>query len=118
MLFGIDIKAFFLSSYMKEPEYMKINLKDIPDDIIQQYKLLDIVDKYNCVYFKITKGMYGLKQAAILAFEQLQKILHHMGITLFPTLLECGSIVQGPQNSAFALMISVFNTTTNKTLSI
>ena len=49
---------------------MKISAKYIPADIKQRYKLQDkIIDGY--IYIKIKRGMYGLKQAAILAHEQL-----------------------------------------------
>ena len=71
--FGIDIKDFFLSSYMDKPEYMRLNIKDIPDDIILQYNLKEQMDANGQVYFRILKGMYGLKQAAKLAYEQLKR---------------------------------------------
>lgn len=49
---------------------MKIAAKYIPADIKQRYNLQDkIIDGY--IYIKIKRGMYGLKQAAILAHEQL-----------------------------------------------
>ena len=73
--FCIDIKDFFLSSNMPEPEYMKLHISEIPQDIIDQYDLTKYMDKNKFVYFKITKGMYGLKQAAKLAYDQLVKNL-------------------------------------------
>ena len=71
----IDISNFFLSSKMNNPEYMKIHQDDIPQDILHQYKAHQFQDKRGFVYFKITKGMYGLKQAAILAYNQLKENL-------------------------------------------
>lgn len=55
---------------MKTPEYMKIHLRHIPADILQQYNISSLLH-HDYVYCKTTKGMYGLKQAAILAYEQL-----------------------------------------------
>ena len=78
-----DLKDFFLASPMLKPEYMKMALKHIPDDIIQQYNLLKIaVNGY--VYIKIVKGMYGLKQAAILAYQQLVQYLKPAGYSQIP----------------------------------
>ena len=34
-----DLKDFFLASPMDRPEYMKMNIKYIPSDIIEKYKL-------------------------------------------------------------------------------
>ena len=53
---------------------MKIKLKIIPQEIIDQYQLQDL-EKYGWVYMKIVKGMPGLKQAARLANKRL---VHHL----------------------------------------
>ena len=64
-----DLKDHFLQSPMAKPEYMKIHISSFPDDIIEQYKLQEKVTNNGFVYVRIKKGMYGLKQAAILAYE-------------------------------------------------
>ena len=73
-----DLKDFFLCSFMKTPEYMKIPVKFIPDDIIKKYNIKALEHK-GYVYVKIKRGMYGLKQAAWLAYEQLQEYLKPYG---------------------------------------
>ena len=65
-----DLKDFFLSSQMKDPEFMKIPWKLIPEDIRSRYNLQDKLHN-GFVYVRINRGMYGLKQAAVLAYEQL-----------------------------------------------
>ena len=65
-----DLKDFFLQSIMPEAEYMKIPWKYFPTDIRTRYKLHDKVHK-DYIYVRIRRGMYGLKQAAILAYDQL-----------------------------------------------
>ena len=60
-------------------EYMKISLCWFPQDIIDQYKIMDLVDKYGFVYFNICKGMYGINKASRIAFENLVKILKRHG---------------------------------------
>ena len=39
----MDIANFYLVTPLKLPEYVKIKLKDIPEEIIVEYKLLDIL---------------------------------------------------------------------------
>ena len=77
--FTADIKDFFLATPMKTAEYMKVHIKYFPPDIIEKYKLRTIITKDNYIYIKIKKGMYGLKQAAILAYQQLVKNLARHG---------------------------------------
>ena len=69
-----DIKYFFYASFLPDPEYMKMKLKIIPQEIIDQY-LLQNLEENGWVYMKIVKGMPGLKQAARLANERR---VHHL----------------------------------------
>ena len=62
----VDIKDFYLNTPMKRPEYMRLKITDIPDEIIDEYNLREIVDDDGYVYCEITKGMYGLPQAGII----------------------------------------------------
>ena len=79
-----DIKDFFLSSKMDKPEFMKMHKSEIPTDIFSRYKMDKIVSKNGYVHFKINKGMYGLKQAAILAYQQLREHLQPHGYYPIP----------------------------------
>ena len=74
-----DLKDYFLGSPMKKPEYMKVHIRKFSDDIIQQYDLHSKMDENGYVYIKINKGMYGLKQAALLAYNRLVKLLQPHG---------------------------------------
>ena len=74
-----DIKDYFLATPMSRPEYMKVLIKYFPDDIIKKYDLNKKVASDGYVYIKINKGMYSLKQAAILAYDQLVKKLKPFG---------------------------------------
>jgi hypothetical protein len=67
-----DIKDFFLQSLMTIYQYMKIHRKYLPDEVISEYNLTPAhFDSKGYCYLEIRKGMYGLKEAAILAYEQL-----------------------------------------------
>ena len=70
--FTMDITDFFLSSKMTKPEYMKMHVSEIQDDIIMKYNLPTIQDSKGYVYFQIDKGMHGSKQATIPAYQQLR----------------------------------------------
>ena len=70
-----DIKEFFIVTPMQKAEYMRIPWKYIPEAIKQQYGLHNKKTKDGYVYVMIKKGMYGLKQVAILAYGTLVKNL-------------------------------------------
>ena len=77
---SMDLKDHFLASPMLCPEYM-IHRRNIPPDIYAQYSLQDKVTSTGFVYVKIKKGMYGLKQASILAYQHLVNNLAPHGYT-------------------------------------
>ena len=57
---------------MPQAEYMKVLIKYFPSDIQQKYNLRTKLHNNN-VYIKIKKGMCGLKQAAVLVYDNLIK---------------------------------------------
>jgi hypothetical protein len=66
--------------FFKQPdgpiyEYMKIPLRWIPKEIIDQYGLANKAAQDGHVYIGIRKGMYGLKQAARIAYDRLVVLL-------------------------------------------
>jgi hypothetical protein len=70
-----DLKDHFLASPTKDLEFMRIKYKYFPEDIRQKYKLWNFVSTDGYIYIRIKKGMYGLKQAALLAYQHLVKQL-------------------------------------------
>lgn len=64
---------------LKWPEYIRMKIADILQEIIKEYKFLDIVDDDRLIYIVATKGMYGLPQAGILANKLLEKRLNKHG---------------------------------------
>ena len=55
---------------MKQSE---LKLTDIPDKVIEHYNLRELATPDEYVYCEVTKGMYGLPQAGIIAHELLEK---------------------------------------------
>ena len=74
-----DIKNYYLNNALPDPEYMEFHIATIPQEIIDKYNLLNIVDNQGYVYVKIFKGMYGLKQAGIIAHRALIRHLAPFG---------------------------------------
>jgi hypothetical protein len=52
---------------------MRLNLSDLPSDVIEHYKLNEIATPDGYIYCKIQKGMYGLPQVGIIS----QNLLAH-----------------------------------------
>jgi hypothetical protein len=73
-----DITNYFLATPMNRSEYMKVPLRYFPSDIIVQYNLQELVHN-GYIYIKIVKRMYRLKNAAILAYNNLKKKLLPFG---------------------------------------
>jgi hypothetical protein len=73
-----DVKTFYLNTPLERPEYMRIPIKLIPQEIIDDYKLQPLVH-HDYVYVEINKGMYGLPQAGLLANKLLPRRLAKYG---------------------------------------
>ena len=58
---------------------MKLHIHIIPQEIIEEYALHNLVDEDGWIYLKIVKGMYGLKQAGIIANMELTRHLDKFG---------------------------------------
>ena len=69
---SLDIKIFYLGTPMDKYEYMKIKIENIPQEIIEEYNLMPMVHN-GYIHLEIRKGMYSLKQAGVIANEQLEK---------------------------------------------
>ncbi len=75
----MDVGNFYLNTPLPRPEFLRIHIDDIPEEIIQQYGLRSKVTAKGFVYVRATKGMYGLPQAGLLANELLEKRLNAAG---------------------------------------
>jgi hypothetical protein len=62
---------------------MKLPIKLIPQEIVDQYHLLDLVSN-GYIYLEFRKGMLGLKQAGRIANDRLQKHLATFGYAPVP----------------------------------
>ena len=75
----MDIKDFYLNTPMARYEYMRLRLADMPEDVIEHYKLHELATPDGAIYCEIRKGMYGLPQAGIIAQQLLEERLAKHG---------------------------------------
>jgi hypothetical protein len=71
----MDVKDFYLNTPMARYKYMRLKILDMPNDVIEHYKLRNIVTPDGHIYCEIQKGMYGLPQVGIIAQELLADCL-------------------------------------------
>ena len=73
-----DIENIYLSTPLRRPEYVKIQLSKIPQEFIAEYNLTSLVHK-GWIYFEIHCGCYGLPQSGMLENKQLRLRLEKEG---------------------------------------
>jgi hypothetical protein len=101
----MDIKNYYLGTPLPRFEYMKMLLSRFPEEIIQKYNLNALaVDGW--VYIEIRKGMYGLKQAGLLANRLLQTRLAPFGY--YPARHTPGLWLHNTRPISFTLVVDDF----------
>jgi len=91
---------------MKRYEYMRIKITDVPEEVIEHYRLGEIVTEDGYVYCEIRKGMYGLPQAGIIAQELLQERLAKVGY--HQSKIVPGLWTHKTRNTCFTLVVDNF----------
>jgi hypothetical protein len=74
----MDINKYYIGTPLPRFEYMKMMLSHFPEEIVQNNNL-NALDVDGWVYIEILNGMYGLKQAGLLANQLLQARLAPFG---------------------------------------
>jgi hypothetical protein len=68
---------------MTRPKYMRMKIKDLPEEFVTMYNLTSIATVDGFFYIKIQKGIYGLPQ-----------VLGRMGINI-----SCGGQTDGQEEA-------------------
>ena len=110
--FCTDIRNFYLNNDLPSPEYTRLPIAIIPEEIIAEYNLLPLV-KNEFVYILIQKGMYSLPQAGKLANDELIKHLAPFGYQ--PTTHTPGLWRHKTRNISFVLTVDDFGINYTKT---
>jgi hypothetical protein len=101
-----DISNFYLMTPLKRPEYAKIKLSDIPEEIIDEYNLREKATPDGWVYIKVIRGMYGLPQAGSLGHDLLEERLNKEGY--FQSQIVPGFWKHKTRNIKFVLVVDDF----------
>jgi hypothetical protein len=105
----MDIKNYYLGTPLPRFEYMRMLLSRFPEEIVQQYNLSALaVDGW--VYIEIRKGMYGLKQAGLLANQLLQTRLAPFGF--YPARDTPGLWLHHTRPICFTLVVEILQSST------
>jgi hypothetical protein len=75
----MDIFNFYLMIPLHPAKFIQIKLSDIPDEVINEYKLRGKATKNGSIYIRAKHSMYGLPQAGLLANNLLEKRLNRHG---------------------------------------
>jgi hypothetical protein len=105
MTMMINIKNYYLGTALQRYEYMRLPISIIPDRIITKYNLRAI-SLGGWVYLEIRKGMYGLKQASLLANQLLQQRLAPYGY--YPARHTPGLWLHKTRSIAFTIIVDDF----------
>jgi hypothetical protein len=101
----MDIKNYYMGTPFPRYEYMRMLLSRFPEEIINKYNLKALAVNV-WVFIEIRKGMYGLKQAGLLATQLLQKRLAPFGY--FPACQTPGLWLHLKRPIAFSLIVDDF----------
>jgi hypothetical protein len=66
----IDIKDYYLNTPLQRPEFIRLRLNQLPDEIRHAYHL-DKFIFHDSVLFRVDNTMYGLPQAGLLSQQRL-----------------------------------------------
>jgi hypothetical protein len=101
----MEIKNYYLGTPLPRFEYTKMQLSRFLEEIIQKYNLNALaIDGW--VYIEIRKGMYGLKQAGLLANQLLQTRLAPFGY--YPARHTPGLWLHKTRPISFTLVVNDF----------
>eukprot|EP00804_Cyclotella_cryptica_P015676 CCRYP_003655-RA/>CCRYP_003655-RA protein AED:0.43 eAED:0.43 QI:0/0/0/1/0/0/2/0/236 len=95
---GADIANFYLMTPLTRPEYAKIRLSDIPEEVITEYNLREYATADGWVYIKVVRGMYGLPQSGSLGHDLLESRLNQEGYYQSKIVPGCGDTKPAPYN--------------------
>jgi hypothetical protein len=102
----MDITNYYLGTPLTGYEYMRLPLSIILDEIIIKYNLWAIYVG-GWVYLEIHKGMYGLKQAGLLANQLLQQ--RFPPYSYYPARHTQGLWLHKTRSTAFTLVVDEFS---------
>jgi hypothetical protein len=102
----IDISNFYIQNYLIDYQYMRVHISMIPQEIIDEYNLTDIMEADGWCYVKIRKAMYGLEESGFIANQELKAILAKQGY--IPSKFIPSLFTHKTRSIAFSLVVDDF----------
>jgi hypothetical protein len=100
-----DIKDFYLGTPLPRPEYVRVQLQLLPEELIELLQLREFIER-GSVLFEVNKAMYGLPNAGLISQDRLIGHLDGHGYkqsALVPCLFRHES-----RSTAFSLVVDDF----------
>jgi hypothetical protein len=72
----INISDFYLMTPLHHAEFVQIKSSDVPNKVINEYKLREKSTKNGSIYIRAKRGMYGFPQAGLLANQLIKNRLN------------------------------------------
>ena len=85
---------------------MRIHIRDITQEVIDEYNVIEYVDENGYVYCEINGAMYGLKVAGYIANKDLEKYLKPHGY--YPSEKTTGLWFHKTRPISFTLVVDNF----------
>jgi hypothetical protein len=85
---------------------MRFHISMIPQEIIEEYNLTDIMEADGWCYMEIRKAMYGLKESGCIANQELKVALAKQGY--IPSKFTPGLFTHKTRSIAFSLVVDDF----------
>ena len=102
----VDIKNIYLGTPMSYYQYIRVKPEDLPQEIWDDPRYDIHIESDGYIYLEIRKGMYGLKEAGILVFNQLVEKLAPFGYR--PMKHTAGLWKHDTRKTTFALCVDDF----------
>ena len=71
---AMDISNFYIHNDLEDYQYMRFTMKMIPQEIINEYNLEEIVHDDGYCHVEVRKSLYGLREAGYIANVELKRI--------------------------------------------
>ena len=103
---SIDISNFYIQNDLEDYQWIRFHIDMIPQEIIDKYNLMNIVEDDGWCYAEIRKALYGLKEAAYISNVELKRVLAEEGYV--PSKFTPGLFTHKTRDIAFALCTDDF----------
>ena len=103
---AIEIFNFYIHNDLDDYQYLRFEIKMIPQEIIDEYNLETIIHTDRCCYVEVRKVCYGLCEAGYITNVELKRILGFEGYV--PSKYTPGLFTNKTRDIVFSLVVDDF----------